>query len=73
MSVELKPIQKKILYLLVYEGFTQGQAALKLHRSHETVKHDCVEIRRKLGVDSFLQVVAIAVEQGWIPAPPLKR
>lgn len=73
MPFEIKPIQKRILYLLAVEGKTQGQAALELHRSHETIKQDCRSLKRSLGVDSFYQVIAIAVALGWIPPPSLDR
>lgn len=72
-SFRLSPIQKRILYLMVVEGFTQGQAAIELDRSHETIKRYCINLRKQLGVVSFYQVIAIAVEMGWIPAPPPGR
>jgi DNA-binding NarL/FixJ family response regulator len=64
------PIQKKILKLLIVDGYTQGQAAHEINRSRETVKLYCAELRNQLGVDSFYQVIAIAVFRGWVSAPP---
>lgn len=72
-TTPLTPIQERVLYLIVYEGMTQEQAAIELHRSRETVKRYCINLRKQLGVDSFYQVVAIAVSKGWISAPPLGR
>jgi len=72
-AYRVSTIQKRILYLLAVEGFTQSQAAIELNRSHYTVKHYCINLRKQLGVDNFYQVVAIAVAQGWIPAPTLER
>lgn len=68
-NFKLSTIQKRLLYLIVVEGFTQNQAALELDRSRETVKKYCINLKKQLGVDSFYQVVAIAVYKGWIPAP----
>jgi DNA-binding NarL/FixJ family response regulator len=55
---QLSPMQKKIIELLVYEGLTQKQIALRLERDPDTIKHHCGRIREKVGVDSMYQVVA---------------
>src|SRR5919108_4907017 len=36
---QLSPMQKKIIELLVYEGLTQKQIALRLERDPDTIKH----------------------------------
>ena len=67
----LTPTQKKLLYLLVVEGLTQKQMALILDRDFETIRHHFKMIKRRMGVSSLYQVVAVAVERGWINAPKM--
>lgn len=69
----LSPMQKMIIELLVYEGLTQKQIALRLQRDPDTIKHHCERIRKKVGVDSMYQVVAVAVDLGWVMAPQVKE
>lgn len=66
---QLSPMQIKIVEMLVMEGLTQKQIALRLKRDPNTIKHHCERIRKKVGVESMYQVVAIAVDQGWVTAP----
>lgn len=66
---KINSMQKRILYLIIVEGFTRGQAAIHLDRSPETIKQYCINLRKQLGVDSFYQVVAIAIDRGWVPPP----
>lgn len=70
-KIKISTIQKRILYLIIVDGYTQAQAAIHLDRSRETVKQYCITLRKSLGVDSFYQVVAIAVERGWVPPPSI--
>jgi DNA-binding NarL/FixJ family response regulator len=72
-SYKINALQRRLLYLIVVEGYTQDQAAIELNRSHETVKRYCINLRKQLGVDSFFQVVAIAIFEGWIPPPSLSQ
>jgi DNA-binding NarL/FixJ family response regulator len=71
--LQLTPMQKKIIELLVYEGLTQKQIALRLERDPNTIKHHCTRIRKKVGVDSMYQVVAVAVDLGWVTAPQVQE
>lgn len=66
---QLSPMQIKIVEMLVRDGLTQKQIALQLHRDPDTIKHHCERIRKKVGVESLYQVVAVAVDQGWVTAP----
>lgn len=66
---QLSPMQIKIVEMLVMEGLTQKQIALRLQRDPNTIKHHCERIRKKVGVESMYQVVAVAVDQGWVIAP----
>jgi len=66
---QLSPMQMKIVEMLVVEGLTQKQMALRLKRDPSTIKHHCERIRKKVGVASMYQVVAVAVDQGWVTAP----
>lgn len=43
------------------EGLTLAQTADRIHFSYDTVKADRLEIRRKLGVTTWLQAVVIVV------------
>ena len=70
---QLSPMQKKIIEMLVMEGLTQKQIAFRLHRNSDTIKHHCERIRKKVGVDSMYQVVAVAVDLGWVTAPQVKE
>ncbi len=69
---QLSPMQKKIIEMLVIEGLTQKQIAYQLKRDPDTIKHHCERIRKKVGVESMYQVVAVAVELGWVTAPQVK-
>lgn len=66
---QLSPMQMKIVEMLVMEGLTQKQIAFRLKRDPNTIKHHCERIRKKVGVESMYQVVAVAVDQGWVTAP----
>jgi DNA-binding NarL/FixJ family response regulator len=67
----LTPTEKKIIQLLVVQGLTQKEIALQLEREYITVKRHLANIRRKVGVASMYQVVAVAVERGWVSAPKI--
>jgi DNA-binding NarL/FixJ family response regulator len=69
----LTPMQKKIVRMLVEEGLTQKQISLNLHKGSTTIKHHLRQIRMKVGVASMYQVVAVAVELGWVSAPPVRE
>lgn len=70
---QLSPMQMKIVEMLVMEGLTQKQIALRLKRDLSTIKHHCERIRKKVGVDSMYQAVAVAVDQGWVTAPQISE
>ncbi len=70
---KLSPMQKKIIELLVLEGLTQKQVAFRLKRSPDTIKIHCERIRKKVGMDSMYQVVAVAVDLGWVLAPQVQE
>ena len=68
----ITPTQRRILHLLVVEGLTQKQMALALGVETVTIKRHFTEIRKRIGVSSTYQVVAIAVEMGLVSAPQKK-
>lgn len=68
---ELTPMQNKILRLMVLEGLTQKEIALRLGKKHITIKHYVAQIRSQMGLSSTYQVIAIAVEYGLVGAPRL--
>jgi len=65
---QLSPRQREVVALMV-EGFSQKQMALEMGCGHRTIKRYLWEIRRKIKVISNYQVVAIAVDRGWVKAP----
>jgi DNA-binding NarL/FixJ family response regulator len=70
---QLSPMQTQILEMLVHEGLSQKQIAHALQRNPDTIKHHCERIRRKVGVNSMYQVVAVAVDLGWVTAPQVQE
>lgn len=70
---KLTPTQKKILRLLVEKGLTQKHIALQLQRRQRTIRHHMSQMKIKVGLESLYQVVAVAVELGWVSAPPVKE
>lgn len=71
--LELSPMQKTILRLMVVEGLTQKEIELRLQRRQVTIKRHCAQIKRKLGVVSMYQAVALAVELGLVNAPQMEK
>ena len=65
---QLTPMQKQIITLIVEEGLTQKQIAQRLGLEHITVRYHMSEVRKRIGAASTYQVVAVAVEMGWINA-----
>jgi DNA-binding NarL/FixJ family response regulator len=70
---KLTPTQKNILRLLVEKGLTQKEMALQLQRAPRTIKHHMGQIKIKVGMESLYQVVAVAVELGWVSAPQVEE
>jgi DNA-binding NarL/FixJ family response regulator len=68
---QLTPTQRTIIRLVVEEGLTQKEVALRLGRELVTIKKHVAEIRSRMGVSSLYQVVAVAVERGWVNTPKL--
>lgn len=66
------PMQRQILYLLVVEGLSQKQIAYRLRRTDRVIKMHFSQMRVQMGLKSLHQVVAVAVERGWIDAPKLE-
>ena len=69
---QLTPKERELLVLLL-EGLTQKQMALELGCELVTVKQHFSRIRRKVGVISTYQVVAVAVARGWVNAPKMEE
>ena len=67
--IELTPTQSKILQLLVTEGLTYKEIALRLGRKSSTIKNHMAQMRTRVGLNSTPQVIAVAVEYGWVGAP----
>jgi DNA-binding CsgD family transcriptional regulator len=69
----LTPMQRQIVQLLSAEGLTQKQIAQRLGRKPETIKKRCSQIKQQLGLESLYQVVAVAIERGWVDPPTMKE
>jgi hypothetical protein len=76
-TVEWKPLhgigQRKLTHLLVEEALTQKEMALRLDREMVTIKRHFRQIGEQMGVGSMYQVVAVAVERGWVKVPKLEE
>lgn len=72
-DIQLTTIQEKIVRLLVLEGLPAKAIAVRLGKSHGTIKKNLSEIRARTGLNSTYQVIAVAVEYGWVSAPLLKE
>jgi two-component system, NarL family, response regulator LiaR len=56
----------KEVLLLVADGLSDREIAAKLNLSPKTINFRVEEMKRKLDVKTRVQVVAIALRQGWI-------
>lgn len=65
----LSPLQKQIVYLMAVEGLTRKQIAERTNRSMRTIEIRCRQIRKRLGLTSMYQVIALAVHRGWVGPP----
>jgi DNA-binding NarL/FixJ family response regulator len=61
----LTPLEKRILQMLV-DGFTQQKVAEELGRNVRNTKRHFANIRRRLGVKTMYQAVALCVSYGWV-------
>lgn len=71
--IQLDPLEKSILQLMVTEGLTRKQVAYRLNIPDATIKYRLAQIRASIGVSSTHQVVAIAVEYGLVGVPELQK
>ena len=71
-KTKLTPRESRLVRLLV-EGLTQKEMALEVGCAEKTVKRHLAQVRVKIGVVSTYQVVAVAVEQGWVVAPRIRE
>ena len=69
---QLTPKERELICFLV-EGLTQKQMALELGCDPVTIKRHFSQIRRKVGAISTYQVVAVAVERGWVNVPVMEE
>ena len=68
LAVRLTPAELRIMKLLV-EGLTLKQVALEVGVSQRSVTRHMKNVRRKTGTVSMYQVIAVAVDRGWVRAP----
>lgn len=68
MIIHLTPAELRIVMLLV-EGLTLKQISLEIGTSFRSVKRHMQNVRRKTGTVSMYQVIAVAVDRGWVRAP----
>src|SRR5690349_8003418 len=67
MTVHLTPRELQIMKMLV-EGLTLKQISVEVGISFRTVARHMQRVRRKTGTVSMYQVIAVAVDQGWVQA-----
>lgn len=65
--------RQRILMQMVVDGLTQKQMALIMGTQRNSIKTNLAVVRRRLGVESLYQAVAIVVERGWVRVPPVKE
>ena len=67
-EVRLSRRMREVL-VLVAEGATDGEIALRLHLTRKTVAHYVEHSRRRLGAVSRAQAVALAIRHGLLSEP----
>src|SRR5688572_13670089 len=68
MAIYLTPAELRIVMLLVH-GLTLKQISLEVGTSFRAVKKHMQNVRKKTGTLSTYQVIAVAVDRGWVQAP----
>jgi Response regulator containing a CheY-like receiver domain and an HTH DNA-binding domain len=69
---KLTPLEQKILQMLV-DGLTQQQIAIELKRNVRNTKRHFAKMRKRLGVETMYQVVALSVSYGWVDLENLDK
>lgn len=59
-------LERQLLHMLIREGLTMKQIALKTGKRVGTTKQHFNRMRTRLGNLTLYQLVALSVEQGWI-------
>jgi DNA-binding NarL/FixJ family response regulator len=60
--------QRRILQLMVTYGWTQKQIAHHMGLSEDTLKKNLANARRRMGVETLIQAIALSVDKGWVKA-----
>jgi DNA-binding NarL/FixJ family response regulator len=61
------PTQTQLLLLqMLADGKTQKEIAFELGKNYGTLALHFMHLRRRLGVETLYQVVAISVKRGWV-------
>lgn len=68
----LTPREKHIIRLLV-QGMTQKQIAFEMGCKQRMVRFHLTRVRQKLKLVSTDQVIAVAVDRGWVRAPRINN
>ena len=61
----LTPMERQVLQMLV-NGLTQRQISIELKKNIRNVRRCFTRVRRRLGVGTLYQVIAISVSYGWV-------
>lgn len=69
----LSPKQMTIMHLLVHEGLSQQQIAMRLNCSLRTIKTQVAKIRKRLEVETLYQAAARAAELGFVSTPRIEE
>jgi len=61
----LTPMERQVLQMLV-DGLTQRQISIELKKNIRNVRRCFTRVRKRLGVGTLYQVIAISVSYGWV-------
>ena len=61
----LTPMERQVLQMLV-NGLTQRQISIELKKNIRNVRRCFTRVRKRLGVGTLYQVIAISVSYGWV-------
>lgn len=63
--VRLSSLERIILHLMVYDGLSMKQIALRLGKSYPQIKQTAYAIRAKMNATTMVQAAVRAAQMGW--------
>jgi len=64
--LEPTSLERHLLHMLINDGLTMKEIALRNHKSTTTTKQHFKRMRSRLGDVTLYQLVALSVERGWV-------